>query len=1175
MREAEKKRKKLLKEIAAVRTRFGEEVNAVTPILHLAFDGTLLLVNKVGAKYLGGKPSNFIGKKITEIVPDIAQTAMDRIARAAESGTGGIFEDLIELPSGKRWFLTNAHVIKNASGEAIALEVMFVDVTNWKVAEQRADLLTKVVEQSSEGIAVTNMDGYLLFVNKAFAAMHGYIPEELPGKHLSIFHCPEQMPAVKAANKQTRQTGEFDGEIMHSRRDDSVFPAMMHNTVLLAESGEQIGMIGTLRDISDYKHAAEALRESEEKYKLIVDNAVTPIEYLGLDGKFLLINAVGARNLGGTPDDFIGKDIRVILPEMADTIMERLRQVVESESEGEFEDLVKLSSGERCFVTNFQPVKDSRGKIVAVQVISLDITERKRAEEALRESENLLQTVIDTTKDAMISIGEDGLITLFNPAAEEMFGRTRAEMTGQPVDCLMPKDYQRQHRKYVKSYFSTGKPDGVIGKVVELPGLRRDGKVFPMAISLSPGMVEGKRFVIAVLRDITERKQAVEQLRIRDKAIESSISAIAICEPGGNLIYVNPAFLKMWGYDGIEEVIGKPAAQFWQLEDFALEAREALRTKGRWTGEMFAERKDRTKFDVQIMASIVKIQAEKPVYMMASFLDVTDRKRTEKTLLASEARYRMVVEDQTELICRFTPNCILTFVNDAYCRYFGKKREELLGHNFMPLIPEEDRNEVQNQIAKLNHENPTVTTEHHVIAQDGSIRWQQWTNRAIFDEQGNIVEYQAVGRDVTSRKKAALALEHLRKFERLITDISRQFINLSSAQIDEGINQALGALGNFAEVDRSYIFQFFDEGRKTTNTHEWRAEGITPQIDNLQNLSADMAPWWMDKLAKFENIYIPDVEKLPARAKNEKQILQAQSIQSLIVIPMVHNSRLIGFVGFDSVRRQRTWSAESIAMLTIISEIFANILMRRRIQQETDSHYEKMRRAEQLASLGTVSATIAHELNQPLTVIKLFLQQGLRALKDDNDIDRVEGVIKDCIAETTKAASTVDRFRRFARKASPVYITEVDLVEVGKGIVGILAESARRRKLDLSVIVESYPPHIIGNSVELEQVFFVLIQNAIQAVDGETRQDMQITISLADNRIELTFADTCGGIEQENMDKIFEPFFTTKPANVGTGLGLCILERIVKRHGGSVHVESQVGHGTIFYISLPVGISRV
>lgn len=533
----------------------------------------------------------------------------------------------------------------------------------------------------------------------------------------------------------------------------------------------------------------------------------------------------------------------------------------------------------------------------------------------------------------------------------------------------------------------------------------------------------------------------------------------------------------------------------------------------------------------------------------------------------TEERSRIILQTAMDGFCIVDTKGDFKDVNEAYCRITGYTKDELLSMNVRDIEALEAMAETVEHLEEIK-KSGLERFESCLKRKDGgrvdvevSVNYMPFDNGQLF----------AVVRDMTERKKAALALEHRREFEQLITDISRQFINLLSEQIDEGINQALKTLGEFAQVDRSYIFQFFDEGRKTNNTHEWCTEGITPQIDNLQNLSVDMVPWWMGRLAKFENIYIPDVEKLPARAKNEKQILRAQSIQSLIVIPMVHNRELIGFVGFDSVRRQRIWSKEGIAMLTIVSEIFTNTLMRRRIQQELDSYYEKMRRAEQLASLGMVSATIAHELNQPLTVIKLFLQLGLRALKDDNDVDKVAEVIDDCLGEITKAASTVDRFRRFARKAAPVYVTEVDLVEVAERVVGLLTEGARRSKLNLSVNVENRPPHIIGNSVELEQMFFVLIQNAIQAADGETRQDMKITISSADNRVQLTFADTCGGIEQENIDKIFEPFFTTKPANVGTGLGLCILERIVKGHSGSVRVESQEGHGTIFYISLPVG----
>jgi PAS domain S-box-containing protein len=136
--------------------------------------------------------------------------------------------------------------------------------------------------------------------------------------------------------------------------------------------------------------------------------------------------------------------------------------------------------------------------------------ERKRADEAVRASVEVLQMVINATNDAMIVIGEDGLITLFNRAAEKMFGRKREEMLGRPLDCLMPIDYRGPHRRYIKGYFTTGNPSGVIGRVVELPAVRKDGSVFTMEISLSAGKFEREQFVIGVARDISERKQAEE-----------------------------------------------------------------------------------------------------------------------------------------------------------------------------------------------------------------------------------------------------------------------------------------------------------------------------------------------------------------------------------------------------------------------------------------------------------------------------------------------------------------------------------------------------------------------------------------------------------------------------------------------------------------------------------------
>ena len=140
---------------------------------------------------------------------------------------------------------------------------------------------------------------------------------------------------------------------------------------------------------------------------------------------------------------------------------------------------------------------------------------------------------------------------------------------------------------------------------------------------------------------------------------------------------------------------------------------------------------------------------------------VEEKRRAEEALRESEARYRAIVEDQTELICRFLPDGALTFVNEAYCRYFGKKPEELIGHTFMLFISDEDQEIVRKQLTSLSPENPVVTYEHRVVAPNEEIHWQQRSDRAIFDEQGRIIEFQSVGRDVTERVQVEQQLVYM------------------------------------------------------------------------------------------------------------------------------------------------------------------------------------------------------------------------------------------------------------------------------------------------------------------------------------------------------------------------------------------------------------------------------
>jgi len=130
------------------------------------------------------------------------------------------------------------------------------------------------------------------------------------------------------------------------------------------------------------------------------------------------------------------------------------------------------------------------------------------------------------------------------------------------------------------------------------------------------------------------------------------------------------------------------------------------------------------------------------------------RKQAEEELRENEERYRTVVEDMPAMICRFLCDGTLNFVNTAHCNYFNKKKEELIGQNFFQFILKEDQNKVKNQFMSLDQKRPTITYEHQVMAPDGEIRWQQRTDRAIFDDQDNVSEYQSIGRDITEEKNS-------------------------------------------------------------------------------------------------------------------------------------------------------------------------------------------------------------------------------------------------------------------------------------------------------------------------------------------------------------------------------------------------------------------------------------
>ena len=280
---------------------------------------------------------------------------------------------------------------------------------------------------------------------------------------------------------------------------------------------------------------------------------------------------------------------------------------------------------------------------------------------------------------------------------------------------------------------------------------------------------EEGRVIISTWRDITERKCAEEALRMKDSALAASINAIAITDRHANLTYMNRSFLDMWGYDHQHEVLGKPATAFWQVEEEAAQVVQALRTNRGWIGELRARRKDGSLFSVQVSASMVSDDAGELTYMLASFVDISERKRAEQALRESEEKHRVITQAAQDAIIVADATGAIRFWNRAAETIFGYGAEEIVGRNIIDtIVPPQYHQAKRKGFAEFVKTGRGAaigkTLELTALRKDGTEFPIEISVSAYRDSEG--FRAVAVVRDVTERKNAE---ERLRESNTVMT----------------------------------------------------------------------------------------------------------------------------------------------------------------------------------------------------------------------------------------------------------------------------------------------------------------------------------------------------------------------------------------------------------------------
>lgn len=332
----------------------------------------------------------------------------------------------------------------------------------------------------------------------------------------------------------------------------------------------------------------------------------------------------------------------------------------------------------------------------------------------------------------------------------------------------------------------------------------------------------------------------------------------------------------------------------------------------------------------------------RPLRMVGSHQDISARKNAEEKL--RQERNLFMGGPVSVFRWRNTPGLPVEYVSPNIETLFGYSSHELIGGTlgYSSLIHPDDLPRVQAELALFSADLfcTSFEQEYRIIRKDGTELWVYDFTVITRDEQSRITHYEGYLLDNSSRKRSEASLAFNRKFEWIVSSLANRFINVSAGDIDAMINEALKIIGEFVQADRSYIFQYYDNQRLMDNTHEWCAEGVEPQIDILKQLPTDDFSWSTKKIARNELIIVPRVSDLPDEAASEREILQQQDIQSLILIPLVSGTIPFGYIGFDAVREERQWPKEAASVLTLAGGIIANALQRKQVEQLIQSELD-------------------------------------------------------------------------------------------------------------------------------------------------------------------------------------------------------------------------------------------
>lgn len=396
------------------------------------------------------------------------------------------------------------------------------------------------------------------------------------------------------------------------------------------------------------------------------------------------------------------------------------------------------------------------------------------------------------------------------------------------------------------------------------------------------------------------------------------------------------------------------------------------------------------------------------------------------------------------------------------------------------------------------------------------------------------------------RKRMESALAERLRFQRLLSDLSARFANVSAVDFDQAVRGALGAIAEFLGLDRAELIEFPGRGGCGNS---WSLLGAADMVE---------IRWLMSEIQDGHVVRVSRLDELP-------------DIKSLVAFPLRAAGVVLGGLVVATVVAERAWPNELMDQLHLVGEAVANALASAQAEREAARLRQHLAHIGRVSAMGELAASLAHELNQPLTAILNNAEVALLQLEASSpNLAGLREILADIVADDKRATEVIHRVRTLVRKGDLAY-APLDINDVVAEVAGLVRNDVVLRNVPMTVDLATGLPGIRGDRVQLQQVVLNMVLNGLEAMlepNGRERALAIRTARAGDAAVMVAVEDSGVGIDADDVERMFEPLYTTKPG--GLGMGLAIARTIVQAHGGQLRASNNRTGGATFGFTLPV-----